>query len=162
MRFRWKIPHPREWKRILREQLFHFKEPAHVKALSAGIGVFIGLSPFWGFQTLLAIASAWLFRLNKVLTITFSYISFPPLIPGIIYLQWLCGGIFFPIRERPGIPISQRIGEESLQYITGALFMALCGGITAALITYLILVLRKKHKERKAELNPSGQKAEKI
>lgn len=37
------------------------------KAFSIALGVFIGLSPFWGFQTLLVISLSVLFKLNKVL-----------------------------------------------------------------------------------------------
>jgi uncharacterized protein (DUF2062 family) len=146
---RFKIPHPREWKRIVREQLFHFSEPAHVKAFSAGLGVLIGLSPFWGLQTLLAVTISLLFRLNKVLTIAFSYISFPPLIPLIIYLQWLCGGLFFPSPDQPGVPLAERIAEGSLRYFTGAAFMSVCGGVLTAAITYAILLLKRKWKDNR-------------
>ncbi|WP_416338129.1 DUF2062 domain-containing protein, partial [Lactobacillus acetotolerans] len=38
-----------------------------IKAFSIALGTFIGLSPFWGFQTLLVISLAVVFKLNKVL-----------------------------------------------------------------------------------------------
>jgi len=148
MASRWKIPPVREWKRILKEQLFQFREPAHVRALSAGIGVCIGLSPFWGFQTVMAVSVALLFRLNKVLTILFSYISFPPLIPAIIYLQWLAGGIFFPAPIETGAPVAEQIGEQSIRYFAGAAGIALTGGTIAGLLAYGWIMLAARKRKR--------------
>jgi hypothetical protein len=40
-------------------------------------GVFIGVTPFYGLHTLLALAAAYVFRLNKVATITGAWLNLP-------------------------------------------------------------------------------------
>ena len=41
------------------------------------VGVFIGVTPFYGIHTLLALAAAVVFRLNKVATVTGAWINLP-------------------------------------------------------------------------------------
>lgn len=46
-------------------------------ALGMAIGVFIGITPFYGLHTLLALLVAFLFRLNKAATVTGAWINLP-------------------------------------------------------------------------------------
>ncbi|MBE2245844.1 MAG: DUF2062 domain-containing protein [Candidatus Competibacteraceae bacterium] len=71
--------------------LWRKDESVHKRALSAAIGVSIGLSPFWGLQTIIVIILIGLFRLNKIITLGFSYISIPPLIPFVLMAQLTIG-----------------------------------------------------------------------
>ena len=52
------------------------EEPARLAAGMA-VGVFIGITPFYGLHTFLALGAAYLFRLNKVATITGAWINLP-------------------------------------------------------------------------------------
>jgi hypothetical protein len=67
------------WRR-LRERATHVlhldEEPSRLAAGMA-VGVFIGVTPFYGLHTLLALAAAYVFRLNKVATITGAWINLP-------------------------------------------------------------------------------------
>jgi uncharacterized protein (DUF2062 family) len=67
------------WRR-LRERATHVlhldEEPSRLAAGMAA-GVFIGLTPFYGLHTLLALAAAYVFRLNKVATITGAWLNLP-------------------------------------------------------------------------------------
>ncbi len=52
--------------------------------LALGVGVLCGCSPLLGFQTLLAIGVAFLFRLNKLAVFIGLQISIPPLTPLVV------------------------------------------------------------------------------
>lgn len=52
------------------------EEPARL-ARSVAAGVFVGLTPFYGLHTFLALLVAFLFRLNKAATITGAWINLP-------------------------------------------------------------------------------------
>ena len=107
------------------------------KSLSVALGVFIGIAPFWGFQTMIVIFLAWILKLNKVISFAFSNISFPPFIPLIIYASLKIGGLF--IAEDPAVVTSydnfDSIRQNLIQYIVGsfifAAVMAVLFGITA-------------------------------
>jgi uncharacterized protein (DUF2062 family) len=67
------------WRRF-RERLtsvLHLDEEPSRLAASMAVGVFIGLTPFYGLHTFLALLAAFLFRLNKVATITGAWINLP-------------------------------------------------------------------------------------
>lgn len=72
-------------KRFFNENILYSTDSPAKKAFSIALGVFIGISPFWGFQTIMVLALAALLRLNKLISFTFSNISIPPMIPFIIY-----------------------------------------------------------------------------
>lgn len=69
---------------FLEDFLGSFDSPAK-KALSIALGVFVGLSPFWGFHTVIVIFLAIALRLNKAIAFAFSNVSLPPFIPFVIY-----------------------------------------------------------------------------
>lgn len=52
--------------------------------LAVGVGVLCGCSPFLGFQTLIALAAAFLFRLNKLAVLIGLQISVPPITPVVV------------------------------------------------------------------------------
>ena len=73
----------------LRERATHVlhldEEPSRLAAGMA-VGVFIGVTPFYGLHTLLALVAAYVFRLNKVATITGAWLNLPwfaPFVYGI-------------------------------------------------------------------------------
>ncbi len=129
-------------------ELFSTSGTIRCKTLSVSTGVFIGLSPIWGFQTVTAIAVSYLFRLNKILTIGSSAISLPPLIPLIIYASYKFGGF---ILGNGAIDISlneitdfREITEGVLQFVTGSFILALIVASVAGLTTWLILKRRRR------------------
>ena len=129
-------------------ELFSTSGTIRCKTLSVSTGVFIGLSPIWGFQTATAIAASYLFRLNKILTIGSSAISLPPLIPLIIYASYKFGGF---ILGNGAIDIAlneitdfREITEGMLQFVTGSFILALIVASVAGLTTWLILKRRRR------------------
>ncbi len=98
------------------------------KSLSIGLGTSIAILPIWGFQTLIAIALAYIFRLNKILVLLFSNISIPPLIPFILYISYYIGNLIIGGKK---ITFSKNIQLVDLQDV---LFQYLIGSITLSII----------------------------
>jgi glycosyltransferase involved in cell wall biosynthesis len=132
---------------IVRELLFNTDESDTKKAISVGFGIFMGIVPIWGFQLIVAISLAILYKLNKALVVLAANISIPPLIPPILYVSHLTGKIWMgdqshDISFTGGITIDT-IEQSFMQYITGAITLAIILGVTAGLVTYVVLKMMK-------------------
>lgn len=57
------------------QSLLHLKDPPHRTALAFGTGVFIAFSPLLGLHTVMAIAVAFAFRLNRVAVIAGAWVN---------------------------------------------------------------------------------------
>ncbi len=82
---------------LLKERL----DPGRAAA-AVFLGIFIGIVPIYGFQTLAAVGLALLFRLNKPLTVASTFINNPLLQPLIVVSSvelgyFLRGGSFRPL-----------------------------------------------------------------
>jgi uncharacterized protein (DUF2062 family) len=65
--------------------LLHLDDPPPRIALALAVGVFVGCTPLWGVQTLLSLAIAIVFRLNRAATVTGTWLNLPwfaPLVYG--------------------------------------------------------------------------------
>ena len=112
----------------------------------------MGIVPIWGFQMLIAIAISVLFRLNKVLVIVAANISIPPMIPIVLYLSHLTGTLWMG-EDAQYISFSKGITFEVLQnsfvqYLAGATTLALVAGLFFGLLTYVLLKVPKRLKNR--------------
>jgi len=123
------------------------------KAASIALGVFIGICPFWGFQTILVLFLAVLLKLNKVIAFAFSNISFPPFIPFVIYGSLKIGSYFISSSKPLILNMDmtfEDIQKNIAQYLVGsfilATFMAAFFGLTSYLL--LTLVDNLKHKKQ--------------
>ncbi len=135
-------------KQFVKKYLVKPGEPDYIKAISVGFGVFMGILPIWGFQMLTGLALAFLFRLNKALVVLASNISFPPLIPLVIYASYLVGGLWLG-KKAVSIQFSSDltydlVKQHLLQYVSGAVTLALVAGTSAGLIFYFLLKLFRK------------------
>jgi uncharacterized protein (DUF2062 family) len=128
--------------------LFNADHSDHLKSISVGFGIFMGIVPIWGFQLMVAIFLAILFRLNKALVIIAANISIPPLIPFIIFLSYKLGGYWvgdnaMNLQYNKSISLSY-IRENLQQYLYGSISLAIIAGIFFGLITFLFLKLIRK------------------
>ena len=110
----------------------------------------MGIVPIWGFQMLVALAVSIFFRLNKVLVIIAANISVPPLIPVVLYLSHLTGALWLGDKAE-FISFNQEITFEMLhnnfvQYVSGAITLAIIAGLVFGFGTYGILKFRKRIK----------------
>lgn len=118
------------------------------KSTSLGFGAFMGIVPLWGFQLLIGIPLAIFFKLNKVLFITAANISFPPLIPFIIYASLATGQIILhgKINHSEIVDFSlDGISANAPVYIIGAFSLALIAGSIFFVVSYLLLSIFRKN-----------------
>jgi glycosyltransferase involved in cell wall biosynthesis len=132
----------------LRKEVFNPHEPVPLTSVSVAFGVFMGIVPMWGFQLLTAIALSVLLRLNKGLVILSANISIPPMIPLIIFLSYKMGE-FWVGSDAVAFSLSNEITLEAIhnnfmQYVYGAVTLALVAGTMAGILTYAILKIKKQ------------------
>jgi uncharacterized protein len=142
----------RSFARTLRERflaLLHLDDPPWRVALALAIGVFISFTPFLGFQTLLALLVATVFRLNAAVVITGTWINLPWFMP-FVYAGALKVGALL-------LPDLQGFGGWSLALLIGTTLL----GLAAAVITYLVAfgVMRQRWKRRRGQPPPKQEAA---
>ena len=71
--------------------------------VAVGVGVLFGCTPFLGFQVLLAIAIATLFRLNRLAVLLGTQVSTPPITPLLLFANAQVGAVLL---HRHWLPIS--------------------------------------------------------
>ncbi|MDQ8142838.1 DUF2062 domain-containing protein [Chryseobacterium sp. CFS15] len=131
----------KSFKKFIKEDVLESDGTNRIKAFSIALGVFIGLSPFWGFQTLLVISLSVLFKLNKVLAFVASNVSLPPFIPFIIAASLFLGSPF--ISGNSNI-LSQDLNfdlvkNNLLQYIIGSFILATTMSAVSGIAAFLFL-----------------------
>ena len=118
-------------------------------AASVFIGIFMGITPLWGWQLAIAIFLAIILKLNKTLVIITANISIPPMIPLILYLSFVTGGFVLgtgtSLNFSSGISF-EVIKDDLVKYIIGALVFGTALALFLSLITYLGLVIFRKRK----------------
>ncbi|WP_427871443.1 DUF2062 domain-containing protein [Flavobacterium sp. MMS24-S5] len=130
------------FKKFFLEDILESNDSNFKKSAAIALGIFIGLSPFWGFQTILLFTFAALFRLNKVIAYLTSNVSFPPFIPFIVYASLQVGSVFVssdaPLVLDSSITLDD-IQKNATQYIVGSLILATVSALSVGLISYLLL-----------------------
>ena len=133
-------------KSFIRNNVTHSKDTNFCLAASAAVGVFFGVSPFWGYQMILAGVMAHFLRCNKVIAIAASNISIPPMIPLILYASFLLGGALQ--NESADVTLSnvmdQSISGFCFQYIIGSLSLGVLLGIVVFSLSYLLLRMTRR------------------
>ena len=146
--------------KIVKEQIFLHNENPMKISVAIGFGVAMGITPIWGFQMVVAALLAHLFKLNKIIVLTFSNISLPPFIPIIVYFSYAVGGLMM---DNPQEFNSETInylkdqilnggfynalnefGYSILQYILGSLLLGLALGLVSTGVSYVLITATKK------------------
>jgi uncharacterized protein (DUF2062 family) len=127
------------------DQFYNPNETDGVKVLSFGFGIFMGIIPIWGFQTIAAIFLSALFKLNKTLVGIGALISIPPMMPLIIFLSYKIGGYW---TGHSAVHSSlQSFNARLWQYICGSVTLAVIAGLAFGFLTYLTLKIVKLVKQ---------------
>jgi glycosyltransferase involved in cell wall biosynthesis len=129
-------------KKFLLENILHSQDSKLKKSLSIALGVFIGIAPLWGFQTIIVLSLAVLFRLNKAISFAFSNISFAPFIPFIIYGSLKTGSYFIPSQTPLFLDTAMTfadIQDNIKQYLVGSVIFATIMSFVFGLFGYLAL-----------------------
>lgn len=122
------------------DQLYDPNQSDERKALSASLGICIGIMPVWGLQTVAAIFLAMLFKLNKSLVVIFSQVSFPPVFPLIILLSYRVGRLWVsgPVNANAH---AGTFGGRFEQYIYGSITLAVIAAAVTGILTFAWLKL---------------------
>lgn len=132
---------------LIRQEAIKPKESNIRKAISLAFGCFMGIVPIWGFQLLVGIPLALLFRLNKVLFLAAANISIPPMIPFIVYGSLLVGQKFIDGKIDHSAFLSftlDDIENNVKQYFIGAVFLAIIVFVVVFLLSFALLNLFRK------------------
>lgn len=130
-------------------------DPRHAAAAMFW-GIFIGIIPIYGLQTLAAIGVAFLFRLNKPLTVAGTFINNPFLQPFIIFSSVELGcllrrGSFQRLNLSSLASARSHINKEELFiWLLGSVALGLLAGAVGAAVTATII-----HFHRRASANPT-------
>jgi len=122
------------------------------KSLSIALGVFIGISPFWGLQSIIVLFLAVLFNLNKAISFAFSNVSFPPFIPLIIYGSLKIGGFFIQSTKPLIFDSSMTFSDIQVnitQYLVGSFILATIMSILFGLSGYVVLTFISTFRNKK-------------
>lgn len=134
-------------KRFFVEDFLANQDSPRKKALSIALGVFIGLTPFWGFHTVLVLFLAMTLKLNKVIAFGFSNVSLPPFIPFIIYASVKIGQFVlgtdnsYTIQE---ISIDFKAFKHLKTYIVGSFSLAIISAIIFGILGYVFFAIFHK------------------
>lgn len=148
-----------DWSYGRKDKFWHiihefFTDNAHEPgkmAASVGIGLFFGITPFWGFQLLLAIWAAHRLRLNKAVAAVAANISIPPMVPFLVY-----GSLLVGCRLLTGKPFELSFTELSnanwwattkayaWEWVVGSFALAVIVSLAGTTITYGIAQLVRK------------------
>jgi glycosyltransferase involved in cell wall biosynthesis len=138
-------------KKFFLENILESSDSNARKAFSIALGVFIGICPFWGFQTILVLSLAVLLKLNKAIAFAFSNISFPPFIPFIIYGSLQIGS-YFIVSDKPLILNMDMtladIQKNITQYVVGSFILATFMAVLFGFTSYLLLSLVDNYKKK--------------
>jgi glycosyltransferase involved in cell wall biosynthesis len=139
-------------KKFFLENVLESNDSNARKATSIALGVFVGISPFWGFQTIIVIALAVLFKLNKAIAFAFSNVSFPPLIPFVIYGSLKIGSYFItsnkPLLLNMDMTLAD-IQKNITQYLVGSFVLATILALLFGITGYLLLTFVSNFKHKK-------------
>ncbi|NMM47881.1 DUF2062 domain-containing protein [Flammeovirgaceae bacterium KN852] len=142
-------------KKFLNENFFNNEEPVHIKALSVGFGVFMGIFPIWGYQLLVGIPLAHYFRLNKAMFVLAAHISIPPMIPVIIYFSYRLGYYLVPnptmdLFFSQGITFEQ-VKDNLIQYLSGAVAFSIAAGLVFGVASYFYFLIARNTRLKKSQ-----------
>jgi uncharacterized protein (DUF2062 family) len=137
---------------LLKERL----DPSHA-AVAVFLGIFIGIVPIYGFQTLAALGIALLLRLNKPLTVACTFIGNPLFLPLIIFFSVELGcllrrGSFQPLSLSALVAMRTHINKEQFFiWMIGSVALGiLLGGVGGAVTAFVV------HRYRKPSPNSNG------
>jgi glycosyltransferase involved in cell wall biosynthesis len=128
-------------KKVWKEDVIAKHESAEVKALSVAVGLFFGIVPLWGFQFALAIITAVVFKLNKVIVGLTAQVSVPPMIPFILYASVKTGE--FVLNQKVDLTFSKFLSLQTLTnlwvYGIGASVLAIIAALSGLIISWTLL-----------------------
>ncbi len=133
-------------------QILSVKDSPHRLAIAFALGVFIGMSPLLGIHTVLAFALAWIFRLNKLVTITGVFMTNPwTIVPIYTFSTWVGAKMLGINQVIPDIKWSEVVFTSLLSDLKHLLLPFVLGtflvGFVSGVISYFFIyhAVKKAH-----------------
>jgi len=128
--------------------IFSVKDTPKKIAFAFAVGIFIGISPFLGLHTLMAIAFASILRLNKLVTLAGAFVTNPlTIIPIYSFATWMGTKMTghentfsqTNFKEITIINIFSILRELILPFFVGTIAFGLIAGVLSYLFVYYIV-----------------------
>jgi len=130
--------------------------------IAVGIGVYVGVSPFFGFHTIFVIGLAWIFRLNKVAIVLGTQISNPFFALPIIWVS-IQLGTWLRVGQWSRIELSQMdmstfkalywnwdtVGALFLDWLLGSVIVGIVLAALLGSVTGWVVKTRRKKLDQK-------------
>ena len=136
------------WKERFKKILSLDSHPRHI-SLGFAVGVFISFTPFFGIHTPMAIAAAFIFRLNKLTCITGAWVNTPITVIPVLGLSYKLGRV---LRGLP--PVEMKIRGLEWQHLKVYAKSLLLGssiiGFVLSIVSYFIcywLIVRFRRRD---------------
>jgi uncharacterized protein (DUF2062 family) len=135
-------------------------------ALALAVGVFISCTPFYGLQTLLSLATATVFRLNKAATVTGAWFNLPWFAPFVYGLALHIGALIVPDSQGlDAAAVAELLRTSSSFSVTNAVWLLqdvsvalLIGtsvvGAAAAVVTYVLALVLIRRRRARGMMSP--------
>jgi len=114
--------------------------------VAVAVGVLVGCTPFLGFQVLIVIAIATLFKLNRIAALLGAQVSTPPITPLLLFANAQVGAVllhghwlsisFDAVRAAPGVKFVLDLFLELLVggLVVGGVLALGFGGLTSCVV----------------------------
>ena len=128
--------------------------PGHISAGFA-VGVFISFTPFFGLHTLLAIAAAFILRLNKLTCLTGSWVNTPITVIPVLGLSYKLGRV---LRGLPAGELHLKglewhyLEKYASSLLLGSSILGFVAAILSYFACYYLVVRFRKKDESMAEI----------
>ncbi len=105
--------------------------------VAVAMGVLVGCTPFLGFQVLIVIAIATLFRLNRIAALLGAQVSTPPITPLLLFANAQVGAILL---HRRWLPISFKAVRTApnMKFVLDLFLELLVGGLVVGGVLALV------------------------
>lgn len=128
--------------------------PGHI-AIGFAVGVFVSFTPFFGLHTPMAIALAFIFRLNKLTCLTGAWVNTPLTVVPVLAASYKLGELLQG--ETPAEPSFRNLDWHSLQpyaksILLGSSIIGFVAAVAAYFICYLLVVRMRRKDPAIAEL----------
>jgi hypothetical protein len=149
-----------KWKKRFKDILTLDSHPGHISAGFA-VGVFISFTPFFGIHTPLAIAAAFLFRLNKLTCLTGAWLNTPLTVVPVLSLsyklgRWLLGCPPLELRVRDNMTwqyAKELLHMKGTPLLLGSSILGFAAAVVSYSLCYYLVVQFRRKDEAMAELD---------
>ncbi len=127
------------------EQLLHTHDTPHRTAGAYALGVFLAFSPMLGLHTVLGLALAFVFGLNRVAVVLGVYTNLPWLVPAYYTLATIAGAAVL------GVDVQPQALEEAMRAVSTASwreFGGLARRLAPLMWAYTLGIDRRRHRAR--------------